>query len=279
MQRVPIKQILPLSTVDGPGCRSSVFVQGCNLACAFCHNPETQQLCRHCGACLPGCPTGALRREAGRVVWEAAGCVACEQCEKICPYRATPRVRWLSADEVLAEILPGRAFIRGISCSGGECTLYPKFLCELFTLAHAQALNCLADANGAVDLRFEPELVAACDGFMLDLKAADPAVYRRLTGCARGETLENNLRLLAPLGKIAEVRLVLQRDWVDVSNCLRQLRETIPAYYAEIPLKLIGFRRHGVRGPMREAEEPRAEEMAAWRAEAERLGFKTIVLR
>ena len=40
----PVNRILPLSTVDGPGCRAAVFLQGCNLACAYCHNPETLSL-------------------------------------------------------------------------------------------------------------------------------------------------------------------------------------------------------------------------------------------
>ena len=34
----PINKIIPLSVVDGPGCRTSVFVQGCNIACAYCHS-------------------------------------------------------------------------------------------------------------------------------------------------------------------------------------------------------------------------------------------------
>ena len=29
------------STVDGPGFRTTVFFKGCNLRCAWCHNPES----------------------------------------------------------------------------------------------------------------------------------------------------------------------------------------------------------------------------------------------
>jgi len=32
------------SIVDGPGVRLVVFVQGCNFACPFCHNPESWDL-------------------------------------------------------------------------------------------------------------------------------------------------------------------------------------------------------------------------------------------
>lgn len=38
-----INSIETMGLVDGPGIRFVVFMQGCNLRCVYCHNPETWQ--------------------------------------------------------------------------------------------------------------------------------------------------------------------------------------------------------------------------------------------
>lgn len=41
MQTARISSFQSLGAVDGPGLRCVVFLQGCPLRCAYCHNPET----------------------------------------------------------------------------------------------------------------------------------------------------------------------------------------------------------------------------------------------
>lgn len=39
---LPVVRIQRFSTGDGPGVRTTVFLQGCPLSCVWCHNPEAQ---------------------------------------------------------------------------------------------------------------------------------------------------------------------------------------------------------------------------------------------
>lgn len=273
----PVNKILPYSVVDGPGNRVSVFLQRCNIHCAYCHNPETQQICCGCGLCVEGCPAHALTLSGGAVHWDSALCCGCDRCIQVCPHHASPKVRLMSAQEVWEKVQESIPFIRGITVSGGECSLYPEFLTELFSLVRAHGLTCLMDSNGTVDLSRYPELMACCDGVMLDVKAWDSEVFRTLTG-GDNDIVKWNLRYLSRVDKLEEVRIVSLPELVDAPEVIRGIAEALGGNAQTVPLKLIRFRPFGVRGPLRDMPQTSMAYMKTLEAMARDAGFQKVLI-
>ena len=247
----PINKIIDSSFVDGPGNRTAVFFQGCNYHCAYCHNPETIHLCRNCGLCVETCPVHALSITDGKIRWDENLCCKCDTCLKTCPHLSSPRVRWMTPDEVFERIMRNAPFIKGISTSGGECTLYEPFLVELFAKVRDIGLTALIDSNGSMDFRHHKELLDSCDGVMLDVKSTDPGEYRSLIG-GDGTGILDKAEYLASLGKLTEVRTVCSPDFLsektvsDVSRRLAGYQERGDIHY-----RIISYRHFGVREPFR----------------------------
>lgn len=270
-----VNNIVPMSFVDGPGNRTAIFLQGCNFRCLYCHNPETIAHCNHCGHCVPGCPTGALTAENGRVCWQAALCCGCGACQTVCPHSASPRVRHFSAAQAMEEAQKNRPFIRGITVSGGECSLQRGFVLELFTLAKRAGLSTLMDSNGGLPLAQDSELLAVCDGVMLDVKAVDAAFHRELTGHGN-ETVLQNAVALAQCGKLAEVRTVALPHTEQNRATVQGLGRLLGPHAKDVPYKLIRFRPLGVRGEAAGWPTPGDEEMEALRTLALQSGFGNV---
>jgi len=277
MTRVPINNIIPSSTVDGPGNRTAIFVQGCNIRCAYCHNPETQSICCNCGICIDKCPTNALVMKNGKVKWKYDKCIKCDNCINVCPYNSSPRIKFMSAEEVFEEIIKNIPFIRGITVSGGECTLYPEFLTELFSLVKSKGLTCLLDTNGMVELSNYPELLKNCDGIMLDVKAWDTTVYKRLTGFDN-TNVKKNLKYLSDKKLLEELRIVCTPGEVDEEDTIKGIKKTIGDDVKNTKLKLIRFRNHGVKGRLKDKESPNDYYMKNLKKVALSEGFQNIVI-
>lgn len=276
--RAPVNKIIPFSLVDGPGSRCSIFLQGCNLACAYCHNPETQNLCVGCGLCVAQCPAGALSLDGDRVSWDSDACVQCDNCIRVCPHKASPKVSWMSPEEVAGIVRSYQPFIRGITVSGGECMLYPDWLRELFSRCKRSGLGTLIDSNGCVDFGSHGELLAVTDGVMLDVKAWDPGMFGHLTGGEVG-TVRRNLALLAERDKIEELRIVVVPGWNDPEETIAGIAQVLGERVATTALKLIRFRRFGVVGVLAEAPSPTNERMRQLEALARGFGFDAVELR
>ena len=129
-----------------------------------------------------------------------------------------------------------------------------------------------------VELAQFPALMDVCDGVMLDVKAWDVEVHSALTGSGN-ESVKRNLRFLAEAGKIAELRVVCLPGEVDAEAVIQGIKDTIGSQVSRIRLKLIKFRKYGVRGRLAESESPAEEYMQALKAQAEALGFQDVVIR
>jgi pyruvate formate lyase activating enzyme len=274
----PVNKVIPFSLVDGPGSRCSVFLQGCNIACAYCHNPETQNLCLGCGLCVEQCPAGALSWENGRVRWDKDACVQCDTCIHVCPHKASPKIEWLTPGEVFETVHSYQPFIRGVTVSGGECMLRADWMRELFALCRAAGLGTLIDSNGCVPFEEHLDLLDVADGVMLDVKAWDEGTFARLTS---GDVcvVKRNLALLAERNKIEELRIVVVPGWNDPEATIAGIADALGEKTATTKLKLIRFRRFGVVGALANANSPTDERMSELEALAREAGFGQVELR
>ncbi|MGY3978448.1 YjjW family glycine radical enzyme activase [Aeromonas mytilicola] len=279
-----VSRWLPFSCVDGPGNRLVLFLQGCNFRCPGCHNPHTIGLCDHCGDCVPGCPSGALTLIDGRVRWQASLCTHCDRCLDACPRSASPKTHQMSVAEVQVLLRRYGPLLTGITVSGGEATTQLPFVVALFAaikaapdLAH---LTCLLDSNGSLGETGWQRLLPVLDGAMIDLKGWRESVHHSLTGQGRERVLAS-LQLLARAGKLAELRLLQvpgRSDFLDAGGELDAGLATFLQTLGPVPIRLNGFRHHGVRGEAMGWQEAAMEELERLSNALKVKGFGPIAL-
>jgi len=273
LPRAPLSRLLTWSCVDGPGNRMVLFLQGCNFACAACHNPHTIGLCNDCGACISACEPGALRLVAGRMQFDTERCTRCDACLDACPISANPMVRPVTVPDVLRALRENRDFLNGLTLSGGEATLHAEFVRALFAAVRADpalaGLSCFLDSNGHLGPAAWERLLPLTDGVMLDIKAFDPYLHQYLTGRDNARVLASARRLHAA-GKLHELRFLLIPGQTDTGAEIAALISFVKKLGHGLRIRLNAFRRHGVRGaaadwpPMpREGVEAVAEQLTA----------------
>jgi len=183
--------------------------------------------------------------------------------------------------EVLEDLRRVHMFLSGLTVSGGEATLQADFVRDLFTAVKADPdlrhLTTYVDTNGVVPREVWDQLLPVTDAAMVDLKAFDAGVHEELTGSANDLTLAS-IQHLAALGKLHEVRLLLvpgRNDSVDqLSATAGWLMDRDPA----MRIKVIAFRRHGVRASARDWPEASEPTRDGWRSVLTRAGVRDLVV-
>ncbi len=139
---------------DGPGVRTTVFLKGCPLRCAWCHNPEGQSRDKE-----------TMRRKDGSAT--------------VCGEDWT--------DEALAaELLRNADIMRqsggGVSFSGGEPLAQAEFVCAVADRLRAEGIGCALETSGAAPESDYRAVVGRMDFVYQDLKHHDAAAFRRWCG-------------------------------------------------------------------------------------------------
>jgi len=277
-----LNKVLRFSTVDGPGNRFVVFVQGCNFNCVNCHNPYTISDCNHCGLCVEPCPELALTLEPGpRVVVDRAMCTGCDVCIEVCPFDATPLAYEASVDEVVEQIRETAKFISGITVSGGEATEQIDFLVELFTAVKADPalarLTTFVDTNGSAPREVWDRLAPVMDGAMVDLKAIDETTHIQLTAASNVEVLAS-IEYLASIDRLYEVRLLIMPGYNDDPTTVDRTTAWLRTVDPDMRIVVIGFRSHGLRPGFEYLTEASPEETESIGERVRSAGFSDVLV-
>ncbi len=215
-----VTDIQKFAVNDGPGFRTNVFLKGCPLSCAWCHNPETisrepeifwkRRLCVQCGECLSACPRDAVAPPVDPALSQPpesryrkidrAKCDRCMKCVDACKYGALVVTgRPMTIDEILFEVEQDRPFYDnsggGMTLSGGEPTFNADFAEKLLLEAKNRGLHVALDTNGFASWETLSRLVQHADVVLYDLKHLDPSAHREKTGVDNALILENLARL------------------------------------------------------------------------------------
>jgi len=198
---------------DGRGIRSTLFLKGCGLRCAWCQNPEgldaalglwyLAKQCIRCGACQASCPVGAIALRPDNdpfVRIDRELCTRCAACVAACPTGALSfDGSQVTAEEAAETLLRDTEFYRqsggGITISGGDPLVQYEFALEVLGLCRREGVHtaietCLFGSWDVLE-RFIP----LTDLFIIDLKIADSALHAEYTGRPNDLILDNFARL------------------------------------------------------------------------------------
>ena len=206
---------------DGPGVRTTVFLKGCPLRCAWCHNPETQRgssellfypgKCIGCGGCEKVCHHGVHVLKDEHLV-NRAKCALCADCVNMCPTGALELCgKTLTIKEILAVVEKDSVFYGengGFTLSGGEPFAQKNAAIELLRACKSRGLSTAVETCGYMDADTLLAAIPFVDLFLWDLKDTDDVRHLAYTGVSNQKILEN-LALADANGAKIRLRCIL----------------------------------------------------------------------
>lgn len=208
---------------DGPGIRVVIFFKGCNLHCAWCHNPESisskvekmyaPAKCIKCGSCVAACPEKAITMGLDGVITNTELCTVCGKCADVCPTKAIEMSgRIMTVSEIMKIIEKERVFFDqsggGVTFSGGEPLIHSKMLIELLDECRKRKIHTAVDTAGNVSEEIILEVAKRTDLFLYDLKMMDSNLHKKWINSGN-EKILHNLKAISETGTHIIIRIPL----------------------------------------------------------------------
>ncbi len=182
-----IHSIDTFSTLDGPGIRTVIFMQGCHLRCKYCQNPDTWEI---------NAPSAKIYSVDGLM------------------------------EIIRANIPYFTASKGGITFSGGEPLLQYKFIKEIFTNCRKERISTAFDSSLYVSTKSVSELLPFTDLVLADIKQIDDEKSRYLTGASNRLNLQN-LELINEHGVPIWIRYVIVPGLTDTARDIEQMAKFV----------------------------------------------------
>lgn len=188
---------------DGPGVRTTIFLKGCPLRCAWCHNPETQaresellfypKKCIACRLCERACIRQAHSFQEEHTI-DRSRCDACGTCATVCPTDALQiDGREHTVQELLAVVEKDRAFYTdngGVTLSGGEPFLQGQATIDLLKACKENNLHVVVETCGYAPFSVIQAAIPYVDLFLWDVKDTNDTRHLTYTGVGNKKILQ-----------------------------------------------------------------------------------------
>ncbi len=246
-----ITDIQRFSLNDGPGIRTTVFFKGCNMACAWCHNPETISIepqliyysnnCINCFKCLDICQTKALKKIDNKHVFIRDLCNNCGKCTEVCfPGSLVLSGKEMELDGIMDEIIQDMEYYRnsggGVTLSGGEVFVQSEFACSLFEKCKENDIQTAIETNMHSPWEKMAGLLELTDLVMFDIKMIDSEEHEKWTG-VKNERILQNIKMLSD----KDISLIARTPVIPGVNDTLECIEKIAAFISEMKGNLLYF--------------------------------------
>lgn len=236
------------SFVDGPGIRTAIFFRGCNLHCAWCHNPEGlsgkkeilyyAEKCLNCKRCSCLCPKQAI--ESGKIDFRR--CNACGICCENCPAGALETCGYdCTDDELFSLIFKDKSYYDnsggGVTFSGGECMLQAEAVRRVADRCKKHGISTAIDTAGNVSFDAFEKVLPYTDLFLYDIKVFDREKHIKYTGITNDLILQNYGRLLQT-GASVWVRIPVIPSVNDDEQEMEKIRDFAFSFRPHVPQKI-----------------------------------------